>query len=242
MKKCSILGVNIAVTNMDDTVNYIEENLNELKGNYICVSNVHTTVISYEDDEYKKIQNEGALALPDGGPLSYVSRKRGFKEAKRVTGPDLMGRIFSISEKKGYTHFFYGSTPEVLSELRINLKKKYPKLNIVGMYSPPFKKEVSIERETILNDFEDCDFLWVGLGAPKQEKWMNLHRGKVNSIMIGVGAGFDYYAERIQRAPKWMQDNNLEWLYRLIQDPRRLFKRYFITNFKFIKNAIILKK
>ncbi|MDK0750903.1 WecB/TagA/CpsF family glycosyltransferase [Clostridium perfringens] len=242
MKKCSILGVNIAVTNMDDTVNYIEENLNELKGNYICVSNVHTTVISYEDDEYKKIQNEGALALPDGGPLSYVSRKRGFKEAKRVTGPDLMGRIFSISEKKGYTHFFYGSTPEVLSELRINLKKKYPKLNIVGMYSPPFKKEVSIERETILNDFEDCDFLWVGLGAPKQEKWMNLHRGKVNSIMIGVGAGFDYYAERIQRAPKWMQDNNLEWLYRLIQDPRRLFKRYFVTNFKFIKNAIILKK
>ncbi|UXZ08793.1 WecB/TagA/CpsF family glycosyltransferase [Clostridium perfringens] len=110
------------------------------------------------------------------------------------------------------------------------------------MYSPPFKKEVSIERETILNDFEDCDFLWVGLGAPKQEKWMNLHRGKVNSIMIGVGAGFDYYAERIQRAPKWMQDNNLEWLYRLIQDPRRLFKRYFVTNFKFIKNAIILKK
>ena len=242
MEKCNILGVNIAVTNMDETIKYIEENLNKLKGNYICIANVHTTVTSYEDNEYKKIQNEGALALPDGGPLSYVSRKRGYKDAKRVTGPDFMGKLFSISEKKGYTHFFYGSTPEVLDELKIKLMEKYPKLNILGMYSPPFKSEVSLENRNILDEIGDCDFLWVGLGAPKQEKWMNLHKGKVNSIMIGVGAGFDYYAGRIQRAPRWMQDKNLEWLYRLIQDPRRLFKRYFFTNFKFIKNAIILKK
>ncbi|MDK0924951.1 WecB/TagA/CpsF family glycosyltransferase [Clostridium perfringens] len=240
MDKCNILGVDIAVTNMDETIKYIEGNLNELKGNYICISNVHTTVTSYEDDEYKKIQNGGALALPDGAPLSYVSRKRGFKEAKRVTGPDLMGEIFKISEKKGYTHFFYGSTPDVIKELKKNLLNKYPNINIKGIYSPPFKNEVTLECKSMIREFNNCDFLWVGLGAPKQERWMSLHKGRVNSIMIGVGAGFDYYANRIKRAPKWMQDNNLEWLYRLLQDPKRLFKRYLITNLKFIKNAIIL--
>lgn len=234
MKICNILGVNIAVTNMKDTVNYIEKNLKELKGNYICVSNVHTTVMAYEDKEYMKIQNGGAMALPDGGPLSSVSRKRGFNNAERVTGPDLMGEIFKISEKKGYTHYFYGSKEDTLVELEKKLKEKYPKLIIKGFYSPPFRNEVLEEDEEILSKIRNSDFLWVGLGAPKQERWMSLHKNKVNSVMIGVGAGFDYYAEKIKRAPKWMQKNNLEWFYRLIQDPKRLFLRYFITNFKFL--------
>lgn len=236
METCNILGVNIAVTNLKNTVSYIEENLQSLKGNYICVSNVHTTVTSYEDSEYKKIQNGGALALPDGKPLSIISRKRGFKNAERVTGPDLMGDIFKESEEKGYSHFFYGSSNETLEILNERLKEKYPNLNIIGMYSPPFKPEVSIESDNFINDInsKNVDFFWVGLGAPKQEKWMYEHKDKINSVMIGVGAGFDYYAERIKRAPDWMQKSSLEWLYRLMQDPKRLFKRYFLTNSKFI--------
>lgn len=236
METCNILGVNIAVTNMKKTLDYIEENLESIKGEYICVSNVHTTVMSYEDEEYKKIQNGGVLALPDGGPLSLVSRKRGFKHAERVTGPDLMGEIFKISEERGYTHYFYGSTEETLDILRIKLKERYPKLNIVGMYSPPFKKEVILESSKVLNTINKskADFIWIGLGAPKQEKWMHLHKGKVNGLMIGVGAGFDYFAEKIDRAPNWMQRINLEWFYRFLQEPRRLFKRYFISNSKFI--------
>lgn len=236
MDFCNILGVNIAVTNLNETTGYIEENLEELKGNYICISNVHTTVTAYEDEEYRKIQNGGALALPDGKPLSIVSKKRGFKNAERVTGPDLMGELFKESEEKGYKHYFYGSTQETLELLKIKLKEKYPKLNIVGMYSPPFKLEVSLENDDILNEInsENVDFLWVGLGAPKQEKWMHIHKNKVNAIMIGVGAGFDYYAERIKRAPIWMQKCSLEWLYRLTQDPKRLFKRYITTNIRFI--------
>ncbi len=233
METCNILGVNIAVTNMAETVKYIKKNLESLKGNYICVSNVHTTVMAYEDKEYRKIQNGGALALPDGGPLSVVSRKKGFTYAERVTGPDLMGELFKISEEEGYTHYFYGSTEDTLKKLNIKLKEKYPKINIVGMYSPPFKESVTLESHEILNNI-NADFLWVGLGAPKQEVWMNYHKEKVESLMIGVGAGFDYFAENLERAPKWMQKYSLEWLYRLFQDPKRLFKRYMVTNFKFI--------
>lgn len=236
MEVCNILGVDIAVTDLNETVDYIEKNIDNLKGNYICISNVHTTVIAYEDEEYKKIQNSGALALPDGKPLSILSKKRGFKNAQRVTGPDLMGELFKKSEEKGYKHYFYGNTEDTLELLKCKLKEKYPKLNIIGMYSPPFKTEVSLESEEVLNQINnaDVDFLWIGLGAPKQEKWMFTHKWKVNAIMIGVGAGFDYYAEKIRRAPMWMQKCSLEWLYRLCQDPKRLFKRYATTNSKFI--------
>lgn len=236
MKTCNILGVNINVTNMKETVSYICDNLESLKGDYICVSNIHTTVMAYEDEKYRKIQNSGVMALPDGGPLSVVSRRRGFKEAERVTGPDLMEEIFKISIKKEYRHYFYGSTQETLDELNIKLNEKYPNINIVGMYSPPFRKLTEEEDNEFIRNINSSkpDFIWVGLGAPKQEIWMYNHREKVSGLMLGVGAGFDYHANRIKRAPKWMQNYSLEWLYRLIQDPKRLFKRYLHTNFKFI--------
>lgn len=236
MKKCNILGVDINVTNMQETINVIDQNLHNIKGNYICVSNVHTTVMAYDNEEYRGIQNGGFMALPDGKPLSIISKRRGFKEAERVTGPDLMGEMFKLSEKVGYTHYFYGSTQEVLDELKVKLNKKYPHLKIVGMYSPPFK-ELTVDEDNyvikIINE-SNADFVWVGLGAPKQEIWMYEHRDKVNSLMIGVGAGFEYYAEKIKRAPVIMQKLSLEWLYRLLQDPKRLFKRYLATNLKFI--------
>lgn len=236
MKICNILGVNINVTNINETIRYICDNLEKFKGNYICVSNVHTTVTSYENEEYRNIQNSGAMALPDGGPLSFISRRRGFKEAERVTGPDLMGEIFKVSQDEGYTHYFYGSTQETLDKLNLKLNEKYPKLNVVGTYSPPFRRLSDEEDEEIIRiiNKSDADFIWIGLGAPKQEIWMYEHKNKVNGLMLGVGAGFDYYADKLKRAPKWMQDYNLEWLYRLCQEPKRLFKRYFITNIKFI--------
>lgn len=243
MKTCNILGVNINVTNMNNTVSYICNNIEKLRGNYICVSNVHTTVMSYEDEQYRNIQNSGAMALPDGGPLSFVSRRKGFKEAERVTGPDIMREIFKISIEKGYKHYFYGSTQETLDELKIKLSEKYPDLNIVGMYSPPFRKLTEEEdRECIKNINESkADFVWIGLGAPKQEVWMYEHKDKVNSLMLGVGAGFDYHANKIKRAPIWMQKLSLEWLYRLYQDPKRLLRRYVVTNTKFIKLICINK-
>lgn len=243
LKTCNVLGVNINVTNMKDTVKIITENLEDIKGNYICVSNVHTTVMSYEDKNYRDIQNSGFMALPDGKPLSIVSKKRGFKEAERVTGPDLMEEIFKISEEKGYRHYFYGSTQETLDILKKKLLDKYPNMRIVGMYSPPFRRLTKDEDREIIESINssNTDFIWVGLGAPKQEIWMSKHKESINGLMLGVGAGFDYHAGNISRAPKWMQNMSLEWLYRLSQDPKRLIKRYVETNMKFIKCIFIEK-
>lgn len=237
IQETSILGVNIAVTNIDEILKFLSENMKEVSGNYICVSNVHTTVLSYEDSDYKKVQNNALLRLPDGAPLSSVARKKGFNEAKRVTGPDLMQKIFESSDSNGYRHYFYGSTEETLKKLRDKLKEKYPNINIVGMYSPPFRTLTEEEDNEIIKNINntEADIVWVGLGAPKQEIWMNNHKNKIKGLMIGVGAGFDYHAGNIKRAPKWMQKCSLEWLYRLLQDPKRLFKRYFRTNTKFIK-------
>lgn len=235
---CNIMGVNIAAINMEWLKRYLKDNLQDLKGDYICVSNVHTTVTSYEDENYRNIQNNALMAIPDGGPLSSIGRKRGFSSMDRTAGPSLMEEIF---KDKGYTHYFYGSTDETLESLEKKLKEKYPNIKIVGMYSPPFRKLTEEEDEKVIEKINDChpDFVWIGLGAPKQEIWMAEHQGKVNGLMIGVGAGFDYFAGNIKRAPLWMQKSNLEWLYRLIQDPKRLFKRYFVTNTKFIWHAVI---
>lgn len=238
---CNILGVDIAAIDMDWLVSFLGNNIKELKANYICVSNVHTTVTAFEDQEYCKVQNGGIMAIPDGGPLSSVGQKRGFKNMKRTTGPSLMGEVFKISAERGYRHYFYGSTQDTLDKLYTALIESYPGIQIVGMYSPPFRPMTNDEDKKIIEQINETkpDFVWIGLGAPKQEKWMFAHKGKVNGLMIGVGAGFDYYAGNIERAPEWMQKSNLEWFFRLMQDPKRLFSRYLHTNTKFIWNAMI---
>lgn len=232
----NILGVNIAVTNMNETLELICNNLQDLKGEYICVSNVHTTVMAHDEDGYRKVQNEAVIALPDGAPLSKYSRKKGYAQAERVTGPDLMKNILSLSAEREYRHFFYGSTQETLDKLKEVISEKYPGVIIAGMISPPFRPISPEEDKAFVEQINSsgADFVWVGLGAPKQEIWMNEHRGRINSLMIGVGAAFDYECGNIKRAPEWMQKLSLEWLYRLMQDPARLFKRYFVTNTKFL--------
>lgn len=234
MKTCKILGTNIAVTNMNQTLQTIEQNIDALRGAYICVSNVHTTVTAYEDEAYRAVQNGAAMALPDGRPLSLYSKKHGFPEAERVTGPDLMGELFA--RDNGLKHYFYGGKEETIEILQKKLTENYPKLQITGMVSPPFRaltKEEDAQAVQAMND-SGADIIWIGLGAPKQERFMAEHQGRTNGVMIGVGAGFDYYAGTIKRAPMWMQRLSLEWLYRLMQDPKRLFKRYLVTNVKFL--------
>ena len=240
---CEMLKTNINVTNMAETLEYLTRNLEELRGKYVCVSNVHTVVMSYENEEYRNIQNSAAMVLPDGKPLSVVSRLRGYKEAQKVSGPDLMPEMFQLSEDKGYTHYFYGSTEETLDKLKDALLVRYPKLKIVGMYSPPFRPLTEVEDEAIIRQINGAspDVIWVGLGAPKQEQWMYAHRDKLCGVMLGVGAGFDFHAGTVKRAPVWMQKSGLEWLHRLTQDPKRLFKRYVVTNTKFLWLILIGK-
>lgn len=233
-KTCNILGTDIAVTNMSETIDRLEQGIDELRGQYICVSNVHTTVMAYENKDYWQVQHDAVFCLPDGKPLSVYSRKHGFPESERVTGPDLMGEMFE--RNNGMRHYFYGGTPETIETLKIRLREKYPHIQIAGMVSPPFRplSETEDAAEVEKMNTSGADIIWVGLGAPKQEKWMYAHKGKVNAVMIGVGAGFDYHAGTIKRAPGWMQKASLEWLYRLLQDPKRLFGRYLKTNLKYL--------
>lgn len=240
LKYHSILGTKINVTDMEKTVRYMEAHLEELKGHYICVSNVHTTVTAYRDPAYRAVQNGAAMNIPDGKPLSIVQYLRGEKEAGRVPGPDLMPELFRLSEEKGYRHYFYGSTQETLDALKDKLSEKYPKMKIAGMYSPPFRPMTEEEDREAVERINAArpDFIWVGLGAPKQEKWMADHAGRVCGVMLGVGAGFDFHAGTVKRAPKWMQEICMEWLYRIGQDPKRLLVRYLDTNFSFVFDLI----
>lgn len=234
-----ILKVNINILTLPDTLEYLDTHLEDLRGEYICVSNVHTTVTAFKDEEYLKVQNGSALNLPDGKPLSVVQKSYGYTQAGRVPGPDLMPLVFELSQERGYRHYFYGSTQETLDLLEKNLKERYPKLQIVGLYSPPFRPLTDEEDEEDIKRINDAkpDFLWVGLGAPKQEKWMAAHKGKINAVMLGVGAGFDFHAGTVKRAPKWMQEMCIEWLWRMLQDPKRLLPRYLSTNSFFIINV-----
>ena len=236
LQYCKILKTNINVTDMEKTISYITRNLETLKGNYICVSNVHTTVMAFRDEAYRKVQNSAAMALPDGQPLAIVSRRRGYTNAMRVPGPDLMPAILQLSQEKGYSHYFYGSTEHTLEKLRASLQQKYPALKIAGMYAPPFRKLTKEEDEEAVRKINasGADFVWVALGAPKQEKWMYEHRNKVNGLMIGVGAAFDFLAGTVKRAPEWMQRFCMEWVFRISQDPRRMLPRYLSTNFAFV--------
>ena len=236
LRYCRILDTNINVTNMQDTVSYLINNLEKLRGNYICVSNVHTTITACRNKEYNNIQNCAAMALPDGKPLSIVCRQRGFYDAQRVPGPDLMPEIFKVSKKYGFRHYFYGGSKETLKQLEAQLRKSYPWLDIVGMYSPPYRPLTEREDSAVVGAINQArpDFIWVALGAPKQEMWMYSHRAQVNGVMLGVGAAFDFLAGTVKRAPVWMQEFCLEWLFRLAQDPKRLFTRYVSTNITFL--------
>jgi N-acetylglucosaminyldiphosphoundecaprenol N-acetyl-beta-D-mannosaminyltransferase len=240
IRRCNILGVDVCVTTIEETLKILTENKEGLKGKYICVSNVHTVVMSHDDERYRNIQNSGFMVLPDGKPLSVVSRIRGFRDAARVTGPDLMKRLFELSPERSFKHYFYGSTGETLDMLGRKLRQRYPGIQIAGMYSPPFRDLTEAEDREIIGEINKSrpDFVWVGLGAPKQEIWMSGHLDKINGIMIGVGAGFDYFAGNIKRAPLWMQKLSLEWLFRLLQDPKRLWRRYMETNARFIMLVI----
>ena len=231
-----ILKTNINILDMDKTVAFLDEHLEEIRGEYVCVSNVHTTVMSYRDEAYRKVQNGSVLNLPDGKPLSITQKKMGYAKAERVPGPDLMPRMFALSEEKGYRHYFYGSTQETLDKLVANLKERFPKMQIAGSYSPPFRPLTEEEDRQVIDRINETkpDFIWVGLGAPKQENWMAVHQGKVTGVMFGVGAGFDFHAGTVKRAPKWMQELCAEWLWRMFQDPKRLLPRYLDTNFSFL--------
>ena len=241
---CNIMGVNIAAINMEWLLEYLDKNLEDIKGDYICVSNVHTTVTSYEHPSYCSIQKRRTYGNSRWRTTFFCRTETWISKYGTNDGAKSDGRDIQNLNGERIPSLFYGSTEETLELLYKKLNENYPGIQIAGMYSPPFRPMTEEEDKAIVERINEVnpDFVWVGLGAPKQEKWMAEHQGKIDGLMLGVGAGFDYYAENIKRAPEWMQKSNLEWLYRLIQDPKRLFKRYLVTNTKFIWNAMIRGK
>jgi len=186
----------------------------------------------YWDESFCNIINESYLAIPDGKPLEVVGKLKGNKNISRLFGPTVMEKFIDWGRKEGISHFFIGSSEESLQKLSIAIESKFPGTKISGVIAPPFKPVHEWDNEAFIRTINDAkpDFIWVGLGAPKQERWMYTHSRKIDKgLLFGIGAGFDYLAGNTKHAPNWMKDASLEWLFRLIQEPRRLWKRYFKT-------------
>lgn len=203
---------------------------------YVCITNVHSVVTATQEATFGRVLQDADMVTPDGAPVAWMLRKLGHPTQQRINGPDLMWRYCEFIANKEESIFLYGGTPETLVKLQSVLLASFPNLKIAGVYSPPFRQLTDKEDAEIVNliNSSGAGTVWVSLGCPKQEKWMAAHKGKINAVMIGVGAAFDYHAGTIQRAPQWMQNNGLEWLHRLCSEPRRLWRRYFVTNTVFI--------
>lgn len=236
MQRVKIIDVGISAVNSQSAIEYLFKYFDQARGSYICAANVHTTVTAHEDKDYRKIQNSSFLTLPDGKPLSVVGRKRGMKLMDRVTGPDFLEDILKKTEKRDYKHYFYGTTQENLDAFISVVRKKYPDLNIVGVEPSLFRQLTLTEENELIERINNskADFVWVALGAPRQEIFCNKLSSRTNAVWIAVGGAFNVISGVIPRAPQWMQDHGLEWFYRLMKEPRRLFKRYFVTNTKFL--------
>lgn len=236
METEEIFGIKYAIGDTASAVDTVKGSLSELSGGYICFSNVFTVATAIDNEKYRDALNRSSFTFPDGAPIAKRLRKKGANAARRIAGPDFMEALMDATADGTVAHFFYGSSESTLGLLEANIKKKYPDINIVGRYSPPFRGLTAEEDRRIIEMINDshADIVWIGLGAPKQEMFMSAHKGRIKGLMIGVGAGFDYQAGTVKRAPLWMQRCSLEWLHRLITDPKRLVKRYVVTNTKYI--------
>lgn len=207
---------------------------------YVCISNVHSVVTAGQDAAFDQVLREADMATPDGAPVAWMLRRLGFRGQERINGPDLMLKYCEAAAERNESIYLYGGAPETLEILQRVLLERYPGLRIAGAYSPPFRALSDEEDAEVVEriNASGAGTVWVSLGCPKQEKWMAAHRGRINAVMIGVGAAFDYHAGTITRAPLWMQRNGLEWLHRLASEPGRLWKRYLVTNTLFVLGAI----
>jgi N-acetylglucosaminyldiphosphoundecaprenol N-acetyl-beta-D-mannosaminyltransferase len=237
----SILGMRVDPTSYDQAVDQILNWAQAEESRAVCVANVHMAMEGYDHPEFRSMVNKADLVTPDGVPLVWSLRRMGMRDQKRVYGPELTLRLLAAAEKKGIPIGFFGSTPETLDLLMKNVLQQFPGVQIVYIFSPPFGPIPPEEDELIVKEINDSGarILFVGLGCPKQEKWMAAHVGQVQAVMVGVGAAFDFIAGTKQKAPGWVQSIGMEWLFRLGQEPGRLWRRYFYNNPRFIFLAML---
>ncbi|GIW26208.1 WecB/TagA/CpsF family glycosyltransferase [Meiothermus sp.] len=237
IRRTNVLGVGISAINIPMALEILDAWIRQRHHTYVCVTGVHGVMESQADPELRKIHNQAGLVTPDGMPMVWLSRLAGHKHVDRVYGPDLMLAVCQASLQKGYRHFFYGGNEGVPELLRDKLQEKFPGLQVVGTYSPPFRPLTPEEDAAIVARINAArpDIVWVGLSTPKQERWMAAHLGKVQApVMVGVGAAFDFHAGLKPQAPRWMQQSGMEWFFRMVTEPKRLARRYLHNNPRFV--------
>lgn len=231
-----VLGTQVDVIGWDAALEQVATWGRARQSRYVCFGNVHSVVTAAFDSRFFDVIQEADLCTSDGAPVTWMLRQLGAPEQRRLNGPDLMLRYFASEAPKGGKVYFYGGTTEALRLLKARVESEFPGLQVVGTHSPPFRPATPVEDEDDVARINEsgAHVVFVGLGCPKQEHWMAEHRGRVNAVMLGVGAAFEYHAGLQRRAPEWMQHHGLEWAHRLFSEPRRLWRRYLFTNIPFL--------
>jgi N-acetylglucosaminyldiphosphoundecaprenol N-acetyl-beta-D-mannosaminyltransferase len=234
--RVNVLGVGVSAINLEQATAAVDGALQHRRKGYICFAGVHPVMEAQADLELKRIYNRSFLTTPDGMPMVWLNRWHGKSHVSRVYGPDLMREVFQLSVKRGYRQFFYGGSDGAAEAMCVTMKERFPGLEIVGTYEPPFRP-LDAEEERQLSDFiRECrpDIMWVGLGSPKQDRFMSDYLPKLDvTLMAGVGAAFNFFTGRVPQAPRWMQRSGLEWFYRCVHEPR-VRARYFSTVPRFV--------
>jgi N-acetylglucosaminyldiphosphoundecaprenol N-acetyl-beta-D-mannosaminyltransferase len=233
-----ILGLALAMTDYDGAMEVMDRLVERREPGYVCAVPVHAVMVARDDPEMKLALRGASLIVPDGMPLVWAANMLGEELPNRVYGPELMRRYNDRCVERGHRVWLYGGLNQgSLAQLALSLRRKHPGIRIVGGYSPPFRPLTSEEEDAVVEQINGArpDVLWVGIGVPKQEKWMARMRDRLEvPVMCGVGAAFDFHAGRISQAPRWMQERGLEWTYRIAQEPRRLLPRYLYFNPRFL--------
>ncbi len=234
----SILGVPIAVTDYAGALDVMDRLVETRRRGYVCAAPVHALMVAQDDEEMLAALRESTLVVPDGMPLVWAANLLGERLENRVYGPELMLRYSDRCAERGHRVWLYGGRDQgSLVQLALSMRRRHPGIKIVGGYSPPFRALTGDEEDALVDQINEAkpDVLWVGIGVPKQEKWMAHMRERLDvPVMCGVGAAFDFHAGRVPQAPHWMQERGLEWIYRIAQEPRRLLPRYLYFNPRFV--------
>jgi N-acetylglucosaminyldiphosphoundecaprenol N-acetyl-beta-D-mannosaminyltransferase len=235
-RRVPVLGLRVDLIDYDEAIAEITTRASARSGGYVCVANVHVTIEAEDDPAFLKLVNEADLVLPDGTPLVWMQRWQGNEGATQVRGPSLMPMLMEHAEREKLKVGFLGGRQDVLDRILERAREEYAQLEIAYANSPPFRALTNEENNQIAEDIRAAgvQILFVGLGCPKQERWMAVNRVAVDAVMIGVGAAFDLYAGNIREAPAVVSKLGLEWIFRLLQEPRRLFSRYLLVNPRFM--------
>ena len=235
-RRVRVLKLHVDLCNYEDAINRISTLARARDGGYVCVANVHVAIEAEDDPKFAELVNAADIVLPDGTPLVWMQKLQGNDDASQVRGPSLMPMMMEFAEREGLRVGFLGGRPDVLERIVARAMEEFPRLKIAYKNSPPFRPLSDADNLEIANaiDESDVDILFVGLGCPKQERWMAANRESVEAVSIGVGAAFDLYAGELREAPGLVSKLGLEWMFRLVQEPRRLFSRYLLVNPRFV--------